>query len=205
MKIWWEKTVEYKFICEYCDKSFLMPLDGEAEKAGDTIANISKKFSLIEFKKKFENIKDEKKKFNRKLLDIPNEIKQLNLNTYDFHKLIYGELDNGKLILKEINYWDGILEKKDGKFLYKEKLIKDGIEYEDFKKYVEKFIKLKKSITTTGSGGFSSIYSNVLGIDSKGNINQVISLQEFAEISFNIDLSLKPKISNPSPRRGPRL
>ena len=186
MKIWWEKTVEYQFICEYCNKSFLMPLEGEAEKAGDTIANISKKF-------------------NRELLDIPNEIKQLNLKTYNFHKLIYGKLNIEKLILKNINYWDGILEKKDGKILEKEKLIKDGIEYEDFTKYVKKFIKLKDSITTTGSGGFSSIYSNVLGIDSKGNINQVISLQEFAEISFNIDLSLKPKISNPSPRSGPKL
>jgi len=205
MKIWWEKTVEYKFICDYCDESFLMPLDGEAEKAGDTIANISEKFLLIEFKKKFENIKDEKKKFNKKLFDIPNEIKQLNLNTYNFHKLIYGELNNEKLELKEIDYWDGILERKDGKILDKEKLIKDGMDYENFKSYIKKFIELKKLTTTTGSGGFSSIYSNVLGIDSKGNINQIISLQEFAQTTFEINLSPKQNVSNSPKLSGPRL
>ena len=203
-KIWWEKTVEYRFICDYCDKSFLMPLDGEAEKAGDTIANISEKFLLIEFKKKFENIKDEKKKFNKELTDIPNEIKNLKINSFNFHKLIYGTIDNNKFILKEINYWDGILGKIDCKILDKKELIQDGIKYENFKEYVEKFIKLK-STTTTSSGGFSSIYTNVLGIDSEGNINQVISLQEFVKISLNIDLTPKPKISNSPTFRRPGL
>ena len=60
MKIWWEKTVEYKFVCDYCNNLlFLMPLDGNHETAGDTILNNSEKFILVEFKKEFTNIRDE--------------------------------------------------------------------------------------------------------------------------------------------------
>ena len=205
MKIWWEKTVEYKFVCDYCDDSFLMPLDGKHETAADTIATISEKFLLIEFKKKFKDIKDEKNKFNKDLIDVPNEIKQLTLNSYNFHKLIYGELNNEKFELREINYWDGVINSnKEDRILNKKNFTKDAIQYEKFKEYIETFIKLKSTITT-GSGGFSSLYDNVLGIDSEGNINQVVSLQEFAQTSLKTDLAPKQNISNFPKSKGPRM
>ena len=56
---WWGKTVEYKFIKEYIDlDSFIAPLDGNEEKAGDAIFGENENFILIEFKKDKDSIID---------------------------------------------------------------------------------------------------------------------------------------------------
>jgi hypothetical protein len=204
-KIWWEKTVEYKFVCDYCEKTFLTPLDGQQEKAGDTIVSSSKKFILIEFKKSFNNIKDEQKKYPQKLSDILSEIKEeLNLYPYAFHKLIYGEINDEEFILKETNYWDCIIQQEKGKLFKKNILIDDGIDFKNFKKYIEKLISLKSSSKTdiSGSGSFNSIYGNVIGINSEGEINQIVSVEEFVKETLNIDISLQNKNT---PKQSPKF
>jgi len=195
-KIWWEKTVEYKFICDYCGHSLLMPLDGAQEKAGDTILSNSKKFMLIEFKKEFKNIKDELKKFNIRIEnDIPNKIKNLGLKSLMFHKIIYGTLENEKFILQEVNYWDGLIKSLKGN-TFDKNIFKNGIELKKFKAYIEIFINLKKAIITNESGSNSfANYTNVLGIDSNGNVNQVISLNEFAKEILNENLDNKQTLN----------
>ena len=183
-----------------------MPLDGNHETAGDTILNNSEKFILVEFKKEFTNIKDEQKKFGKSLTKIPDEINKLKLNSLKFHKLIYGELNKQQFNLMEIEYWKGVINNNSKGTILNRNFTNDGIEYEKFKEYVKTFIGLKKSsTTTTGSGGFSYLYSNVLGIDSKGNINQVVSLQEFAQQILKMELKPKKDISNSNKLSGPKM
>jgi hypothetical protein len=78
--IWWEKTVEYKFICDCVSSRIfntICPLDGNEEILGDTITSIDikdafdekDKMFIIEFKKTFENkhLKQETDKFTPKV------------------------------------------------------------------------------------------------------------------------------------------
>ncbi|WP_373963353.1 hypothetical protein [Kosakonia sacchari] len=77
--VWWEKTVEYKFICDCVSSRIfntICPLDGNEEILGDTITSIdikdafdkNDKMFIIEFKKTFENkcLKQETDKFTPK-------------------------------------------------------------------------------------------------------------------------------------------
>ena len=108
---WWEKTVEYKFIKEYIDlDSFIAPLDGNEEKAGDAIFGENENFILIEFKKDKDSIQDEQKKF----LDFTSAKNTLSKKD-EHHILIYGEINNQDLILKAKTYFSGndiVLNKK---------------------------------------------------------------------------------------------
>ncbi|TDX11867.1 hypothetical protein EDF88_4464 [Buttiauxella sp. BIGb0552] len=71
--IWWEKTVEYKFICDCFEKGIIkqiLPLDGNEERLGDAITLLENShkddvFYILEFKKKLSNkeFKHEKTKF----------------------------------------------------------------------------------------------------------------------------------------------
>jgi hypothetical protein len=95
------------------------------------------------------------------------------------------------------NYWDGIIQQEKGKLLKKNILIDDGIDFKNFKKYIEKLISLKLGSKTdiSGSGSFNSIYGNVIGINSEGEINQIVSLEEFVK---------KLKINSPENKNTPK-
>lgn len=61
---WWEKTVEYYFIRKFIpDEMILSPLDGEQEKAGDAFLSNNERWIILEFKKDFESLVSEKKKY----------------------------------------------------------------------------------------------------------------------------------------------
>ena len=62
---WWEKTVEYYFVCNFLKLGyFAMPLDGTYEAIGDTIfIDDDRQFLLVEFKKDKASIPTEKNKF----------------------------------------------------------------------------------------------------------------------------------------------
>ncbi|WP_447881726.1 hypothetical protein [Serratia fonticola] len=79
LPVWWEKTVEYKFICECVSRGVfnnVCPLDGNAEIIGDTVISIAvedafnknDKIFIVEFKKTFKNecLKQETDKFKPK-------------------------------------------------------------------------------------------------------------------------------------------
>lgn len=76
--IWWEKTVEYKFIFECFEKGVIKkisPLAGHQEKVGDAISILENtlkenKFYIIEFKATLSN-----QEFNKELDKFPGKIK----------------------------------------------------------------------------------------------------------------------------------
>lgn len=71
---WFEKTVEYKFIADAIRKyafSFAFPLDGDAERIGDTVFFKNSTFIIVEFKKALEDLSAEYRKY--KCLDESKE------------------------------------------------------------------------------------------------------------------------------------
>lgn len=71
--IYFEKTVEWLYVKKYLN--FGAPLDGGLEIAGDAILFDKGKFLAVEFKKEFDNIKSERKKYVC-LKHSPNEFKR---------------------------------------------------------------------------------------------------------------------------------
>ena len=182
MKIkWWEKTIEYKFVQEFIDiNSFIAPLDGKEEKAGDAIFGKDDKYILIEFKKDETSIKDEKGKFDDNKFE---EAKKSLENIDNHHILIYGREDNHNLLLEAKTYFSSkILSLSKDKFI-------NGENFEDFKKYLIKFIAFKKSKkrdkTETGSSG----YGLVAGVTSDGHITKCLTLEDFS-MANNINLNI---------------
>lgn len=178
---WWEKTVEYKFIKEYVDiDSFIAPLDGNEEKAGDAIFGENEKFILIEFKKDKDSIKDEEKKF----FDFASASNTLSKKD-EHHILVYGEIDNQNLILKAKTYFsrnDIELSKK----------FSNGKTSKEFKKYLDDFLKSKKGSKVEGGAGS---YGLVAGLTQDGSITKCLTLEEFfAEKSLNLNIEIQNNI-----------
>jgi len=185
---WWEKTVEYKFIKEYIDlDSFIAPLDGKEEKAGDAIFGNNEKFILIEFKKDENSIKDEQKKFSNFVL-----AKQTLQDKDNHHILIYGEIDNKNLILKAKTYFSR------NNIILSEKFT-NGKTLEEFKNYLDKFLVFKKgSKTESGAGG----YGLVAGVTQEGEITKCLTLEEFdyeMKLNLNIEKNNDNNIEPPAP------
>ncbi len=178
---WWEKTVEYKFIKEYINlDSFIAPLDGKEEKAGDAIFGKNEKFILIEFKKDENSIKDEQKKFFNF-----NSAKQKLEDKDSHHILIYGEIDNKDLILNAKTYFSK-------NYIELSKNFTNGKILEDFKNYLSDFLEFKKgSKTESGSGS----YGFVAGVTQEGNITKCLTLQEFDK-EMSLNLNVKKNITN---------
>jgi len=192
---WWEKTIEYSFVCNFQKNfTFLSPLDGNHEKAGDAILSVGEKFLLIEFKKEFKNIKDEKHKFDEKKLNELAQKKEINgphLIDINFHKIIYGEKENDKLLLKEINYWKGLLN--DNEVTNKgnevnEKIFTNGTNKESFDEYLSYFLELKNYKSQEKDSSAFSSYEYVLGIevDKEGKC-KVVSMQHINDYIKNND------------------
>ena len=113
-KIWWEKTVEYRFLQMFFaieGEKNIAPLDGNAEEhAGDALANIRGRWFLIEFKRNKSCLDSEKckyKNYQESKKSINNQDGEKGFNNQDkFHYLIYGCQGNGALDLKIRSYWD---------------------------------------------------------------------------------------------------
>jgi len=185
---WWEKTVEYKFIKEYIDlDSFIAPLDGKEEKAGDAIFGNNEKFILIEFKKDENSIKDEQKKFSNFVL-----AKQTLQDKDNHHILIYGEIDNKNLILKAKTYFSR------NNIILSEKFT-NGKTLEEFKNYLDKFLVFKKGSKTESSAGG---YGLVAGVTQEGEITKCLTLEEFdyeMKLNLNIEKNNDNNIEPPAP------
>jgi hypothetical protein len=190
---WWEKTIEYKFIKEHIDlDSFIAPLDGKEEKAGDAIFGQNEDFILIEFKKDENSIKDEQKKFINF-----NSAKNTLSSNDDHHILIYGEINNKDLILNAKTYFsEKNLEL--GKEFFNGKTLKE------FKTYLDRFLKYKKGSKIEGGAGS---YGLVAGVTQDGDITKCLTLEEFStEMSLNLNIGIQKNIEPPArtyPMYGP--
>ena len=183
---WWEKTVEYKFIKEHIDlDSFVAPLDGNEEKAGDAIFGKNENFILIEFKKDKNSIKDEQKKFS----DFTSAKNILSEND-KHHILIYGEINNQDLILNAQTYFSEKIIKLSKEF-------SNGKTLKEFKKYLDTFLKFKKGSKTEGGAGS---YGLVAGVTQDGSITKCLTLEEFStEMSLNLNIEKQNNIEPPAP------
>lgn len=170
--IWWEKTVEYKFVQTVAtsNNSFLAPLDGTQEKAGDAILAFKGKWILIEFKRDETTIQSEESKFNDYQL-----AKTALSNSDRHHHIIYGHLegsDKSSMKLAAKTYFSK-------KALTLEKLLTTGIDIAEFITYLEKFTAFKKTSRSGTVGVPMEEFSIVTGVTSDGNVSQCLKLSEF--------------------------
>ena len=202
---WWEKTVEYKFIgiCLSQKVLKLAPLDGNEERAGDTILATNNKWVLIEFKKDEDSINSEKKKFR----DYNNALLAL-IDRDQHHFIVFGhgeETEEGLVLkIKARTYFSEISSNaiKD--------MLEKGEDLDNFKAYLQEFISYKKSTEgTVGSGGDGlnvEDYSLVAAVNNEGEIIECQSLSEFANQELNMDLGLEQIIEPDYPSfSGPTL
>ena len=182
---WWEKTVEYKFIKEYVDiDSFIAPLDGNEERAGDAIFVENGNFILIEFKKDEKSIADEEKKFDDFL-----SAKGFLYQNDNHHILVYGKIDNQNLVLNSRTYLSGTTINLSKEF-------PNGKTLEYFKRYLDEFLKFKKFVKSESSSENSSeSYGLVAGITQNGRITKCLTLEDFSiEMELNINIEKQNNI-----------
>jgi hypothetical protein len=171
---WWEKTVEYLFILRAAEakKLFVMPLDGDQERAGDVIFSSGNRWMLIEFKKNAAAIFTEKAKFTN------YDKAYAALSSRDaHHHIVYGEESkesNQHLQLYAQTYFSGKPSKLSNAW-------SDSLAYGAFKEYLEQYTKFKKGVKG-GSGGLTiTDYALVAGVNVDNHIVQCISLSEFQQ------------------------
>jgi len=170
--IWWEKTVEYKFVLDYSLEMgdfFVTPLDGNLEAAGDTIFAAENKWILIEFKRNHDSLKSEESKFT----DYQKAYEALFIDDAH-HFLIYGKLELDKtLTLECTNYFRQI------NAIQLNELFKDAAETKEFFDYIDKLNKYKKQThKSTNNSSASNSYTNVIGINKEGKLIATGTIQD---------------------------
>ena len=190
---WWEKTVEYKFIKEFIDlDDFVAPLDGNHEKASDAIFSNDNHWVLIEFKKDKSSITSEQDKFEK------YQEAKIELSSKDNHHImVFGELneETNNIDLHAQTYFsEKVISQID-------ETLKSGIETDEFKNYLDAFLKYKKgSLVEDGSGG----YGFVAGVTSNGDITKCLTIEEFSKgVGISIELGQKPTQSQSYTMKGP--
>ncbi|WNO10489.1 hypothetical protein [Teredinibacter sp. KSP-S5-2] len=174
--IWWEKTVEYKFILSAAtDKKldFAAPLSGVQEHCfADGIFSSNYKIILIEFKRSYQELKTEEDKF------VCYEKAKKEMSGRDTHHyLVYGSEDvTGSLNLHARNYFS---QKNVPSVL---SVLDHGMNNEEFKMYLCDLIGFKKvDGRSDGTLGPESTAS-VLGISSESA--KSVSLTEYVRIEL---------------------
>ncbi|HEM7185929.1 TPA: hypothetical protein U2I61_000359 [Providencia rettgeri] len=206
--LWWEKTVEYKFIIDGLNEKIftsIAPLDGNEESVGDTLIGSKNNaaelnYYIIEFKKEIDNKSrtQEYKKYNSRKSGFEMTkkcLEQHKLNSHSkFHFLIYGTIIDKKLELKIINYFD--LTTKNAANLNLRDAFSNGMTLSQFNEYT-RYLTQHKSIgcnstCSGGSGGgpdspppnepngySGGLNSVVAGINHKTNVLTLFPLVTF--------------------------
>jgi len=193
-KLWWEKTVEYKYVLEHfamLPEGMYAPMDGDAEQLGDGGFKHGDKFNIIEFKRYKTSINDEKKKFSgytnfetrlkqefsrhKKNNDKETQYIQA-VNLCSHHCLVYGVRDkDGNLKLEAMDY------------IYRRnqslpEICKKGLVRAHFKKYVGWFIGEKNRGGGGGNNMFSDgDFSSLVCLSTGGGSFSAMTLKEFCE------------------------
>lgn len=171
---WFEKTVEYAFVCRSCSL-FAMPLDGDYEKAGDTIFGEGDQFFLIEFKKENDDscINSEKYKYK----DWQSSINTLkNAKGHECHYVIFGEF-RGTWDIYYKSYFDYIEKTKD-----KEEVVNKGLAdfeklpLDEFKEYIKLVMeeKLKGKSVSDASSIVEELSNNIIVVSDKGAVSSIL-------------------------------
>lgn len=195
--IWWEKTVEYAFISWSKLQFDAVPLDGNMEKAGDTLfLNGKNELFLIEFKRKKDDecIQSELNKFNN-YQDALIKIRNNKCNRCHF--VVYGSIEYSidfGLIFE--NYIDFIENKAamplGNSFNNQYDFFEDyTIDTTDFFEYLKFFCSLKKGKNLYGTS--ESPFANTLVATKNG---AVVALDELIKTSPKLQQALNiPKLA----------
>jgi hypothetical protein len=170
---WWEKTVEYKFVMEVAraERLFLAPLDGEHERAGDTIFSSNNRWVLIEFKKDAAAIRTEMDKFVRY-----SEAKAALSSSDSHHHIVFGKASSSSPARLELCACTYFSEKNCDTL----DILASGKTFPEFKGYVEQYIKFKKSPRGGGGTGMAmEDFALVAGVNADNNVVECLSLSEF--------------------------
>jgi hypothetical protein len=170
--IWWEKTVEYRFIVEVAlSKSVLLTaLAGKPEQAGDTMVSSDNRWILIEFKKNAGAIRTERDKFYR----YEDAFEALS-SSDAHHHIIYGHQDPDaqRMHLRFQTYFSGQARRSI------QEVLGSGIELGAFRHYVERFTRFKKGPQGASGGLSMDEFSLVAAVNAEGKVAQCLSLSEF--------------------------
>ncbi len=168
--LWWEKTVEYLFVFRYWGlDSLVMPLDGNHEKAGDTIFSSDLgKWLLIEFKRDEASCKSEIDKFDPRAY-----LKgcRLHKGEDDHHLLVFGEEQNGHLELRAQTYFSQRSKVLDA-------ALQGGIGKSEFGSYLQAIVRLKKK--GAGASGSPVDFSAAAVVAQSGDDVVCMSVEECA-------------------------
>ncbi|NHQ86278.1 hypothetical protein HA050_09130 [Iodobacter sp. HSC-16F04] len=172
--IWWEKTVEYKFILEVERNSrldFAAPLSGVQENAGDGVFGYDSKIVLIEFKRSKNELASEHNKYT----NYEDAVEALS-GKDNHHFLVYGSCSkNNELCLHARNYFS---QKKAMDVL---DILNHGLGPSAFKSYLYALLALKKTDQrSSGTVGPESVASAV-GVSTRGVSS--ISLSEYYRLA----------------------
>lgn len=176
-QVWWEKTVEYYFVCWFMvryKKLFCAPLSGKAESSlGDLLVGKDFKFFLIEFKRSVDEVDSEKDKYF-----FFEDAKTSLMNCSGHHKIVFGALENSRFGARVINYFhlDSLEDVK-----HINRVFDSGVDHETFYDYVVKLLRFRKRDRRSGSGAFSpEELQSVCGIAENGDTFS-ISLREYCK------------------------
>ncbi len=193
---WWEKTVEYRFVLTAAEHGsmFAAPLDGEEEKAGDTIFSLAAKWLLIEFKRDGSCLAREKTKFD------DYEKARAELKARDRHHfLVYGSpaVPESKepFQLTYMTFFSGQLS---GSF---SEVVASGTSENSFRQYLFDFLEFKK--TTKSSSGGRALPANAvrhLMVAGVTNDNRLVTCVSFDEFFLSINKT-RPHQPQPEPQR----
>lgn len=179
--IWWEKTVEYRFVAEVAAKGlcdFAAPLAGRHErKAGDAIFGEDCRLVLVEFKRDFSQIPTEETLFE-------NYGKaKVALNEYMHHFIVFAELVEGEHPQLELwarryfvpeQYLDGL------------DILQHGVSEDIFYAYLDALASHKKADGRGQGAGHvtAEAMSAVIAVSANGQVVGSISLYEYAPTLF---------------------
>lgn len=175
--IWWEKTVEYKFVLDAArDRGldFAVPLAGIQESAGDGIFSADAKIILVEFKRSSHELVTESDKF------ISYETAANELSSQDGHHfLIYGECPaKGGLTLqlRACTYFSRVYVQNSVDVLSK------GLEPTAFKEYLVKLLAQKKVDGRSSGTVDPESVASAFGVSPRGA--EAVSLSEYCRIAM---------------------
>lgn len=173
--IWWEKTVEYKFVLD-ADRErglkFAAPLSGVHERAGDGVFSSNSKIVLVEFKRSKYELDTEYDKFT----NYENAVAALAARD-SHHFLIYGGLENDKNEFRL--YARTYFSKKDAQSALA--VLNHGLEPLKFNEYLADLVAFKKADGRSSGTVTSASVASAIGISQEGEVS-AISLVEYCNI-----------------------
>lgn len=196
--VWWEKSVEYTFIAEMvrCQMfTWAAPLSGNAESAlADALLQWDGKLLLIEFKRDGNTLKSEYEKYT---IETDAEVRWLayqtakgvmsQMNGATGHGLVYGELEEGKLLLRAIPYWEE-LDPIDALQWCAKSGFSIVTDFDDYLFHLSSF-RFATSDTSDGSRGSRSF---VVGVGKSGK-KFTVELEDYINLRPKLKKELEEK------------